>query len=34
MRARELELLTHREVRQAVQAMGIKLIHFGELRTA
>ena len=31
MRAKELELLTHREVRQAVQAMGIKLIHFGEL---
>jgi chitin disaccharide deacetylase len=33
MRAKELELLTHREVRQAVQAMGIKLIHFGELAT-
>ena len=32
MRARELELLTHREVRQAIQAMGIKLIHFGELK--
>jgi predicted glycoside hydrolase/deacetylase ChbG (UPF0249 family) len=31
MRGRELELLTHREVRQAIQAMGIKLIHFGEL---
>jgi len=31
MRTRELELLTHREVRQAIQAMGIKLIHFGEL---
>ena len=31
MRAKELELLTHREVRQAVQAMGIKLIHFAEL---
>jgi chitin disaccharide deacetylase len=34
MRTRELELLTHREVRQAIQAMGIKLIHFGELRVA
>jgi chitin disaccharide deacetylase len=34
MRAMELELLTHREVRQAIQAMGIKLIHFGELRAA
>lgn len=34
MRTRELELLTHREVRQAVQAMGIKLIHFGELKGA
>lgn len=34
MRARELELLTHRDVRQAVQAMGIKLIHFGDLRTS
>lgn len=33
MREKELELLTHREVRQAVQAMGIKLIHFGELRS-
>lgn len=32
MRAKELELLTHREVRQAMQAMGIKLIHFGELQ--
>jgi len=31
MRGRELALLTDREVRQAVQALGIKLIHFGEL---
>jgi predicted glycoside hydrolase/deacetylase ChbG (UPF0249 family) len=30
-RTRELEVLTHREVRQALQALGIKLIHFGEL---
>jgi predicted glycoside hydrolase/deacetylase ChbG (UPF0249 family) len=30
-RERELALLTDREVRQAVQALGIKLIHFGEL---
>jgi predicted glycoside hydrolase/deacetylase ChbG (UPF0249 family) len=31
-RTRELEVLTHREVRQALQALGIKLIHFGELQ--
>lgn len=30
-RERELALLTDREVRQAVQALGIKLIHFGEI---
>ena len=30
-RERELALLTDREVRQAVQALGIKLIHFGDL---
>jgi predicted glycoside hydrolase/deacetylase ChbG (UPF0249 family) len=30
-RERELALLTNREVRQAVQALGIKLVHFGEL---
>jgi predicted glycoside hydrolase/deacetylase ChbG (UPF0249 family) len=32
VREKELALLTDREVRQAVQALGIKLIHFGELR--
>jgi predicted glycoside hydrolase/deacetylase ChbG (UPF0249 family) len=31
VREKELKLLTDREVRQAVQALGIKLIHFGEL---
>ncbi|HET8647582.1 MAG TPA: carbohydrate deacetylase [Vicinamibacteria bacterium] len=31
-RERELALLTDREVRQQVQALGIRLIHFGELR--
>ena len=31
VREKELALLTDREVRQAVQALGIKLIHFGEL---
>jgi predicted glycoside hydrolase/deacetylase ChbG (UPF0249 family) len=31
-RTRELEVLTHREVRQALQALGIKLVHFGELQ--
>lgn len=30
-RRRELDILTHREARQAVQAVGIKLIHFGYL---
>jgi predicted glycoside hydrolase/deacetylase ChbG (UPF0249 family) len=30
-RARELEILTHLEARQAVQAAGIRLIHFGEM---
>ena len=30
-RRRELDVLVHREVRQAIQAVGIKLIHFGEL---
>jgi predicted glycoside hydrolase/deacetylase ChbG (UPF0249 family) len=31
VREQELKLLTDREVRQAVQALGIKLIHFGDL---
>jgi predicted glycoside hydrolase/deacetylase ChbG (UPF0249 family) len=30
-RRRELDVLTQREVRQAIQAVGIKLIHFGQL---
>ena len=30
-RRRELDVLVHREVRQAIQAVGVKLIHFGEL---
>jgi predicted glycoside hydrolase/deacetylase ChbG (UPF0249 family) len=30
-RSRELEVLTHREVRQALQALGIRLVNFGEL---
>jgi predicted glycoside hydrolase/deacetylase ChbG (UPF0249 family) len=30
-RQRELQVLTNREVRQAVQALGIKLVHFGDL---
>jgi len=30
-RARELEALTHQEARHAVQAAGIRLMHFGEL---
>jgi len=30
-RRRELDVLVHREVRQAIQALGVKLIHFGEL---
>lgn len=30
-RERELQVLTNREVRQIIQALGIKLIHFGEL---
>ena len=30
-RTRELEVLTHTEARQAIQAAGIRLIHFGEL---
>ena len=30
-RRKELDVLVHREVRQAIQAVGIKLIHYGEL---
>jgi predicted glycoside hydrolase/deacetylase ChbG (UPF0249 family) len=30
-RTRELEVLTHLEARQAIQANGIRLVHFGEL---
>ncbi|HEX6739829.1 MAG TPA: chitin disaccharide deacetylase [Vicinamibacteria bacterium] len=30
-RSRELEILTHREVRQALQALGIKLVSFADL---
>ena len=30
-RARELEVLTHRETRQVIQAAGIQLVHFGQL---
>jgi chitin disaccharide deacetylase len=30
-RSRELEVLTHREVRQALQALGIKLVSFAEI---
>jgi len=30
-RTRELEVLTHLEARQAIQAAGIRLIHFGEI---
>jgi predicted glycoside hydrolase/deacetylase ChbG (UPF0249 family) len=30
-RTRELEVLTHTEVRHAIQAGGIRLVHFGEL---
>jgi predicted glycoside hydrolase/deacetylase ChbG (UPF0249 family) len=31
MRVRELDVLVDREVRQAIQALGIRLTHFGEL---
>jgi predicted glycoside hydrolase/deacetylase ChbG (UPF0249 family) len=30
-RARELEVLTHQEARHAIQAAGIRMIHYGEL---
>jgi chitin disaccharide deacetylase len=30
-RMRELEALTHRDARQALQAAGVRLIHFGEI---
>jgi len=30
-RSRELSVLTHGEVRQAIQAAGIRLVHFGDL---
>ena len=30
-RARELQVLTHPEARQAIQAAGIRLVHFGEM---